>query len=264
MSEEYTNIRVERPEPGIAVVSFARPESMNAWTNDLIDELIDFINTMKSDYETTVLIMRGDGEKGYCSGADFNDLFPVQVMSDTVKSYDLQNKLCDMLVAIRKLPQVIINLAFGHTIGGGFFLAMAADIRIIADNVKFSVPLLKLGLGCADLGSSYYLMRQIGSGVAKDILFTGRPLMAEEAMRLGFASECVPFDQLDEAGLAKARLIAQSDPLAVRLSKEALNFAQDSQSFEETLAFENRNQQMIQAYSIAKMMRAKKAEQSSN
>lgn len=248
MKYQYENIRVEKPEPAIAVMSYIRPEKMNSWTRGVIEELRDFLAKLKNDTETTVVIMRGDGTKAVCAGMDFADVYPPEVTSSPSLSYLWQEKLCDIIRGIHECPQIVINLSFGHAIGGGFFTALASDIRIIAEDVKFSVPLIKMGMGAADLGSSYFLCRALGAAVTKDLLLTGRVLRAEEAMRLGFATECVPLEKLDEAGMAKAKAIAELSPNALRLSKKAINWAQDANSLDDVLAFENRNNQMVSAF----------------
>ena len=248
MQYSYTHIRVEKPDPRIAVLSFNRPEKLNSWTLDVLDDMCDFFLKLKNDSETSVLVMRGDGTKAYCAGVDFKNVFPNNLRANKAYTYTVVEKLCSIVKGIVNCPQVVINLAFGYSIGGGFIVAMASDIRIISDNVKFQLPLLKLGVGCGDLGSSYFLSREIGSGVAKDILLTGRYMLAEEAVRLGFVSQCVPFEKLDEVGMAKANDLAKMEPMSLRLSKELLNIAQDANSLEDMLILENRTNSFISVY----------------
>jgi enoyl-CoA hydratase/carnithine racemase len=258
MDYNYTAIRVEKPEPRIAVMSFIRPEKLNSWTNEVIDDLSDFFAKLRYDRETSVVILRGEGEKGFSAGMDVQAVFTPDVMMDTVKLYDLQVKLGEIFIAMRKCPQVIITQAHGAAVGGGFFLAMASDIRIIADNVKFSFPGVKIGMGGADLGSSYFLPRLLPAGIAYDLLLTGRYLLAEEAMRFGFATQCVPAEELDAAGLAKAQEIAKLDSVLLGFTKEALNASLDADSLEQTIILEHRNQQIVGKYMAGLMMAAKK------
>ncbi|MDQ1002189.1 enoyl-CoA hydratase [Neobacillus niacini] len=248
MHYAYRNIRVEKPISNIAVMSFIRPEKLNSLTIGVIDDMLDFLTRLENDSETTVLVMRGEGTRAYCSGLDFDNVYPSEVKGNSTYSYEIQKKLSRIVLAIRNNPQISINLSFGYSIGSGFFTAMASDIRIIASNVKFSVPLIKMGMGACDIGSSYFLCRELGAGPARDLLLTGRMLEAEEAMRLGFASECVPFERLDEIGMTKAEEIAQLDPIALKFSKQVLNFAENANSLEDVLMFENRNNQLIRIY----------------
>jgi enoyl-CoA hydratase/carnithine racemase len=256
MNYNYTSIRVENPEPKIAVMSFIRPEKLNSWTNEVINEMSNFFEKLRYDREISVVILRGDGEKGFSAGMDAKAVFTPDVSTDTVKLYDLQVKLGEILINMRKCPQIIITQAFGSTVGGGMFLAMASDMRIIADNVKFSIPLIKIGMGGADLGSSYFLCRQVGASVAYDMIFTGRVMYAEEAMRLGFACQSVPFEELDMAGMAKAQEIAQLDAVFLGFTKEALNQAIDAGSLEQAIMLEHRNQQIVGKYRILSVAKA--------
>lgn len=248
MEYNYTSIRVEKPEPKIAVMSFIRPEKLNSWTNEVVDEMSDFFEKLRFDRETGVVVLRGEGEKGFSAGMDVKAVFTPEVSGDTVRLYDLQVKLGEIFINMRKCPQVIITQAFGATVGGGFFLAMASDIRIIAENVKFSFPGVKIGMGGADLGSSYFLPRLLPAGIAYDLLLTGRQLLAEEAMRFGFATQCVSAAELDAAGLSKAQEIAALDPVLVGFTKEALNASVDADSLEQAIILEHRNQQIAGRY----------------
>lgn len=264
MDYNYESIRVEKPEPRIAVMSFIRPEKLNSWTNEVIHDMCDFFARLRYDREIGVVIMRGEGEKGYSAGIDVKDVF-APVVTNTVKLYDLQLKLGEMIINMRKCPQVIIHQAFGSTVGGGMILALAADIRIIADNVNFALPFLKIGMGGADLGSSYFLCRQIGAGIAFDMILTGRNMLADEAMQLGFASQCVPVAELDAAGMNKAREIAKLDPVMVGFTKEALNQSLDANCLEHAIMLEHRNQQMGGKYQMqVKMAASSKARADNN
>jgi enoyl-CoA hydratase/carnithine racemase len=106
-------------------------------------------------------------------------------------------------------------------------------------------------MGGADLGTSYFLPRMIGAGVAYDLLLSGRPMLAEEAMRLGFASQCVPRAVLKETALNRAKDLATIDPSALRYTKECLNINLDLAGLENCVLVEHRNQQLI----ISKLMR---------
>jgi len=129
--------------------------------------------------------------------------------------------------------------------------ALAADIRIISPDARFSAFYVNVGLGGADMGSSYFLPRLIGAGRAYDMLLTGRFMDAQEALDLGLVSQCVERDKLMEAGLATARMIVEKDPLAIRLTKEAINQNLDSSSMERVLTVENRNQTIMFMHNLS-------------
>lgn len=249
MYHNYKNTSVEFPSPGIAVMSFVRPEKLNAWSRPVLNDMLDFFASLHKDNETKVVVLRGEGERAFCTGADFESLFPNPGDRDSASiSYSLQEELRELVTLVHHAPQIIISACHGYAVGGGFFLAMASDIRIIADDVKFSAPLLKMGLTCGDLGCSYMLPRLIGDGVARDILLTGRYMKAEEAMRLGFASECVPLEKLDETAMEKARVLAGYTRAALQYSKELLNLMESVNDVDTAIRIENRNQQMAKAF----------------
>ena len=246
---DYQNIRVENPEDGILVMSFCRPAKLNSWSREVFTDLLDFFRGLKTDEETKVVIVRGDGDRAFCTGADFQSLFPGEGDRDSIrKSFSFQEELREMTVLVHSLPQIIISACHGYAVGGGFFLAMASDIRIISEDVRFSAPLLKMNMSCGDLGCTYMLPRLIGAGVARDILLTGRYMGADEAMRLGFASTCVTRDKLDEAAMEKARILAAYGKEALRYSKELLNLMENVGDLDTAIRIENRNQQLVKAF----------------
>ena len=235
---DYKNIRVELPEPGIAVMSFARPEKLNSWSRGAFEDLLDFFRRLKTDDDLKVVVLRGDGDRAFCTGADFVSLFPGEGERESPsKSYAFQEEV----------RELVISAVHGYAVGGGFFLTMASDIRIISDDVKFSCPLLKLNMSCGDLGGAYMLPRLIGDGVARHLLLTGRYMLAEEAMRLGYASQCVPRAQLDAAAMEKARLLAGYSRDAMLYSKELLNIMEGVSDLDTAIKIENRNQQLVKA-----------------
>ena len=246
---EYQNIRVEAPEPGILTMSFCRPAKLNSWSREVFTDLLDFFRALKRDAETKVVILRGDGDRAFCTGADFQSLFPGEGDRDSVrKSFAFQEDLRELVVLVHSLPQIMICACHGYAVGGGFFLAMASDIRIISEHVRFSAPLLKMNMSCGDLGCAYMLPRLIGAGVARDILLTGRYMEAEEAMRLGFASACVPREMLDHAAMEKARQLASFGAEALKYSKELLNLMENVGDIDSAIRIENRNQQLVKAF----------------
>jgi enoyl-CoA hydratase/carnithine racemase len=245
---EYNNYKTLKTEvnvPGILELNLNIPDKLNAWNNEMINEMYDITTKLKGDSEIKAVVLSGEGTKGFCGGLDVRNVFTPEVVNSIDLFYDAQCKMGNTIINMRQMPQIIIAACFGACVGGGFIYPMASDIRIIADDVKFCAPFVKIKMGGADLGTSYFLPRQIGAGVAFDILLTGRFMLADEAMRLGFASECVERTKLKEAAMAKAKEIAAVDATVLRLTKEALNINLDLGSLESCVLVEHRNQQMI-------------------
>jgi enoyl-CoA hydratase/carnithine racemase len=241
---KYQTVKVDI-QGNIMLLSLNRPEKLNAWNNELIDEMYEITTKLKEDKDISVVLLTGEGTKGFCGGLDVKNVFLPEVYNSVSNLYDSQLKMGNTILNMRQMPQIIVAACFGACVGGGFIYAMASDIRIIANDVRFSAPFVKIKMGGADLGTSYFLPRQIGAGVSYDLLLTGRFMLAEEAMRLGFASECVEPEKIREAAMAKAQELAAIDSMTLRLTKETLNVNLDLGNLEACMMVEHRNQQMI-------------------
>jgi enoyl-CoA hydratase/carnithine racemase len=143
---------------------------------------------------------------------------------------------------MRRCPQPIVALVQGAASGGGFALALAADIRIAARSARMNCAFIRLGLGGCDIGTSYFLPRLVGVSVASELILTGRFIHAERALAVGLVSEMVDDDRLDAAAAPYVEAMLDASPLGLRLSKECLNMSVDAGSIEAVIAMEDRNQ----------------------
>jgi enoyl-CoA hydratase/carnithine racemase len=250
MLKNYETVALEYAEPGVLVVTLNRPHRLNALSLAMMDDLLDLWASLWEDHETRVVILKGAGEKGFCGGVDIKEIFPDEMLN-APSLYHWQTRLGELEYLMRKIPQPIICLVHGAATGAGLSFALASDIRIITPDARFSAYYVNVGLGGADMGSSYFLPRLIGAGRAYDMLLTGRFMLADEAMQLGLASHCVERDQLLDKGLEMARMITEKDPLAIRLTKEAINQNLDSSSMERVLTVENRNQSLMFMHNLS-------------
>jgi enoyl-CoA hydratase/carnithine racemase len=146
---------------------------------------------------------------------------------------------------MRFCPQPIIALIHGAACGGGFSLALAADVRYAAPNARMNAAYIRVGLGGCDMGAGYLLPRLVGLSNASEFLMTGRFIDAERALRMGLVSEIVPVDKLLAAGLALAEDMLTTAPMGLRMTKEALNSEIDAPSLEAALAIEDRQQVIL-------------------
>lgn len=253
MVYQYTTLLVEQQENGIMILTLNRPDKLNAMNMAMLEELNDLWLKLKRDRDTKVVILKGSGEKGFCGGMEVQDVITPKLMKDIPSMYDLQTPIGELQINMRKIPQPIICIVHGAAAGAGFSFAIASDIRIISPEARFSAAYVNVGLAGADMGSSYFLPRMIGSGRAYEYLYTGNWMNAEEAMLLGFASRCVPKDDLMASALELAGIIAKKDPLAMWLTKEALNQNIDCAGLEQAIIMENRNQNMMISHLANKM-----------
>ncbi|HBQ26399.1 MAG TPA: enoyl-CoA hydratase [Syntrophomonas sp.] len=245
----YETLKTEVRDPGILVVSLNRPQKLNAMNRQMVQELVDLWTRLQHDFEIRVVILRAEGEKGFCGGMDVADVFQPEMMQFPVL-YDFQWYLGKIEIAMREIPQPIICVVHGAAAGAGMSFALASDIRIISPDARFNAAFINVGIGGADMGSSYFLPRLIGAGRAYELMYTGRFMHAEEAMQLGFASRCVERDKLMDTAIEIAQVIASKDPLVIKLTKEAINQNINCSSLEAAVHMENRNQAFIIAHNL--------------
>ena len=153
-----------------------------------------------------------------------------------------QREFSGLVMRMRRCPQPIIALLHGHAAGGGFSIALGADVRIAAQGTKMNCAFIKIGLSGCEMGASYHLPRLVGTSVAAELLYTGRFIDAERALRLGLVSDVVPADQLVTAGKALADDMLATAPLGLRLTKECFWAAVDGNDLASVIAMEDRNQ----------------------
>lgn len=245
----YETLKTEVRDPGILVVSLNRPKKLNAMNRQMVNDLVDLWTRLQHDLETRVVILRAEGEKGFCGGMDIGDVFQPDMVKTPIL-YDFQHDLGKIEIAMRQIPQPIICVVHGAAAGAGMCFALASDIRIISPDARFNAAFINVGIGGADMGSSYFLPRLIGAGRAYELMLTGRFMHAEEAMQLGFASRCVERDKLMDTAMEIAQVIASKDPLVIKLTKEAINQNLDCAGLEAAVHMENRNQALIIAHNM--------------
>lgn len=248
----YAAIKVEYIEPNIMLLTLNRNNRYNALSHIMLDELNDLYVNLKNDMETRVVILHGGDAKGFCAGMDVSEGL-IEEEKTAIGFLAYQTRMGEIQLHMHQCPQPIIAAIHGVAAGAGFSFAMSSDIRVITKDSRFSAFYMNVGIGGADMCSSYKLPRLIGSGRAYEMLLTGDFISAEEAMNLGFASRCVENkEDLLPTALTIARTIASKDPLAVRLTKDALNINIDAAGFENALAVENRNQTIMVMNNLTK------------
>jgi len=215
-------------EGGVADVRLNRPDKINALDPAMFEALVETGEALKKDPSVRAVVLSGEG-RGFCAGLDFGSF---QQMADSSKRTgvaDLTKR--DGGIANRgqqaayvwfEMPAPVIAAVHGACLGGGFQIAMACDIRIVAPDVKMSVLEVRWGLS-PDMTGTQLMPRVVGLDVAKELTFTGRMVEGEEAVRIGLATR-VSASPLDDA-LVLAHEIAGKSPHAVRGAKTLLNLA---------------------------------------
>ena len=243
----YETLDYKVQEKGIGILSLNRPRRYNAVNQKMMEELEEFWRERQHDLDTHVLILKGNGEKGFCAGLHMREIMKIFSDMNTDEFYAFQARLARLNLAMRRIPQPIICAVHGAAVGLGFSFALASDVRVISPDAQFSAAYINIGLGGADMACSYFLPRLIGAGRAYEFMLTGDFMTAEEAMTLGLASRLVKRDKLLETAMALARTMNSKNPMGLRLTKEAINMNLDAGGLEQALNLEDRNQVLLVA-----------------
>jgi enoyl-CoA hydratase/carnithine racemase len=217
----------------IGLVSLNRPEAMNAISGVVADDLWAAFNALGSRSDIWVVILRAEGDKAFCVGADLKE----RALFSDEDFHVNRRKMRRMFAALRSLPQPTIAAIFGFALGGGFELALSCDLIVAADDSVFGLPEVGVGLLPAG-GATQLLPRKVGLARAKELIFTKRRFGAEEAVQIGLASRAVGRGALDTEAIEAARVICSSSPVAVREAKRSLDSAMGT-SLEEGIEIEN-------------------------
>jgi len=238
---EYQTIRYEQ-EGVIGILTLNRPERLNAINLTMRDELRGFFIDKLTDNDTRVIVMTGAG-RGFCSGMDMKDFgaHSAQAGFTPKQAYEFQRS-SDVIIYMRRVPQPLICAINGPAAGAGFSFALACDVRIAVPEARFSAAYINIGLGGADMGSSWLFPRAVGTANASRYLLTGDLFGAEEALRIGMVQAIVERERLMEEAMKLAHTMANKSPLGLRLTKEALDSNSGSMSLEDAMRLEDRNQ----------------------
>jgi len=217
-------VLIERPRPHVALVTLNRPERMNAMAFDVMIPLREALEEVSADNDVRVVVVTGAGH-GFCSGADLEDsghVPNIAGLTRTTIAHRSMDLLHDVILAIRTMHQPVIAAVNGAAIGGGFCLAVAADIRVASDQAYFRPAGINNGLTSSELGISYLLPRAIGASRAFEIMLTGRDVDAAEADRIGLVSAVVPGPELLERCYSVAERMIDFSRIGVESTKRLL------------------------------------------
>jgi enoyl-CoA hydratase len=240
-------VTVEKARPHVTVLRLNRPERRNAMSIELCLELREALETTGRDNDCRVVILTGAGS-AFCSGLDLKDhsvipnidgLTVPRIGPRAIRIYS------DLIPVMRNVPQPIIAAINGAAYGGGMCITLAADLRIAAESAVFNSTGIVHGLTSTELGSSWLLPRLIGAAHSNDILYTGRRVTAEEALRMGLVSRVVPDDRVLEEAFEMAAGICQYSPYGVQMTKQVIWANLENPSLAAAIELEDRNQIML-------------------
>ncbi|MBL8152342.1 MAG: enoyl-CoA hydratase/isomerase family protein, partial [Blastocatellia bacterium] len=197
-----------------------RPDKLNALVGRVREEIFEALDQAEKDPEARVVVITGNG-KGFCAGGDIGYMAELQSQQDLEAFSKLLESGRRVVTKIRSLPKPVIAMINGVAAGAGLNLALACDIRIAADTAKFSQAFSKIGLH-PDWGGTFFLPRLIGTAKACELVFTGDPIEADQALQIGLVNRVVPIEKLSEVVSEMAEKLAKRPPLAIALAKQGL------------------------------------------
>ncbi|MDD5747733.1 MAG: enoyl-CoA hydratase/isomerase family protein [Actinomycetota bacterium] len=232
----------------VGVLTLNRPNIVNAINKEMLTELNRFWEERQRDFKTKVIIIRGAGEKGFCSGLDLKAattefLSPQKVSGDSV--FNTQRDFSRVIRLMRSCPQPIVAAIHGPAMGAGLSLAIASCLRLASEDAFFCAQYINIGTGGADMGSSFFLPRIVGWGMASWLCLTGERIDAHEAHRIGLVNRVVPREELSTCAMEVALNLCLKNSFALRLTKDALNAALNGSSLDDANRMEDRNQALI-------------------
>jgi len=239
-----STVVISNPQPGVTQLTLNRPEKLNAMNVELITELHDALAAVAADDSCRAVLLTGAG-RGFCSGLDLGGYGTVpgsEGQGQVVGGFSTQQHIASLIPRLRALPVPVIAAVNGAAAGGGMALALGSDIRIAGASARFNVAFVRIGLSGCDIGVSWLLPRLIGASRAWELMLTGRIIESAEADAIGLVARVVPDDQLLDAALETASLIAANSPWGVRMTKEVAWSQLEIGSLQAGIDIENRTQ----------------------
>lgn len=229
---EYQFLKYDNSREGIGVLTISSPATLNALNSTILGELDTFVSNINLS-TTRVLIITGEG-KAFVAGADIAQMSNL----NEEEGYQFGHYGAMVFKKIEDLEIPVIAAVNGFALGGGCELAMACDIRVASAKASFGQPEVNLGI-IPGFSGTYRLSKLVGQGIAKELIYTGDRISAEEALRIGLVNRVVAPEELMDNVLSMAERILTSAPVAVRYAKKCINENYDL-SANEAIELENK------------------------
>ena len=244
------SLLVDEPIEGVKRITINRPEATNAFQFEMYTELADLFRQIKYDPKIRVVILTAAGNKHFCTGHDLRapgkaHWIPEGVGKPYFSRFSI-DVIASLPVLMRNLPQPVICGVNGTVAGMALAFPLAADITIAAKSAKFVNAIHNAGSG-AELGISYLLPRAVGTQRAAEILLTARPVLADEAERIGMVLKTVPDEELQNACIEMAKSIAVNVPMGIWVTKQSLWQNMNAGSLEQAIELESRGVYVAQS-----------------
>lgn len=214
----YNCIKVESVDPGIRIVKISRPQALNALNSETLIELRDILSKTENDADVRVLILTGDGEKSFIAGADISEMSK-KSPAEGVGFAQLGHAITKHLELMLKPTIAAVN---GFALGGGTEMAISCDFIVCSENAVFGQPEVGLGI-IPGFGGTLRLARFVGYPRAKELIFSGRRIKADEALRIGLVNQVYSQAELLPQAIELAQTISRNSRVAISRAKKLMN-----------------------------------------
>lgn len=212
----YSSIELTSSE-GVATLTFNRPKALNALNNVLLEELDNALHSIATDEDIRTLILTGAGDKAFIAGADITEIATLTPLA--AKKFAQSGQ--EIISKLQNLPIPVIAMVHGYALGGGCEMALACDFIYASEKAIFGLPEINLGI-IPGFGGTQRLPRLIGSGLAKEMIFTGRHITAAEANNIGLVNKVFAPEELRAGVEEVARLISTKGKASLCAAKQAV------------------------------------------
>jgi enoyl-CoA hydratase/carnithine racemase len=224
----------------VATLTLDRPETLNSLTFEVYRELTETFKALRERPQVRAVVLTGAG-RAFCTGGDVKEIIGELLHRDAAGLHEFTRLTCDLVRAMRALPQPIVASLNGTVAGAGAAIALASDLRVAAESARIAFLFVKVGLAGADMGAAYLLPRIVGLGRAAELLMTGEFIDAAEALRIGLYNRVVPRERLEEETAVLVERLVRGPAAGLAATKAALE-AEMSMDLDAALAAEARIQ----------------------
>ncbi|HEX2964479.1 MAG TPA: enoyl-CoA hydratase-related protein [Syntrophorhabdaceae bacterium] len=217
---EFKNIIVETKD-GIAFLKINRPRALNALNSETLAEIKIAGEALNADKNVRVVIVTGEGDKAFVAGADILEMKDLTALEGSAFGQRGHDAMC----TLENMEKPVIAAVNGFALGGGFELALCCDFIYASEKAKMGFPETTLGIH-PGFGGTQRTAKLVGTARAKELVFTGKTITAQEAYEIGLVNKVVPHDQLMNEVMSVAEKIKMNGPFGIRLAKECINKSQ--------------------------------------
>lgn len=226
----YQFLKIDKKD-AITIMTISAPKSLNALNSTIVKEIGQLIDSL--DERTRVLIITGDGPKSFVAGADISEMAHLNQQ----QGHEFGKLGAEVFRRIEQLPIPVIAAVNGFALGGGCELAMACDVRICSSNAKFGQPEVGLGI-IPGFSGTVRLARLVGQGMAKELIYTGSLIDANEALRIRLVNAVYEQEELMSQAIDLANRMLHNAPLAIKRAKDCINTCYDMDA-DQAIAYES-------------------------